>query len=103
MCSKNKAFAESVKSFHPGMKEKYDATERKLSSRPDGFFMKINGSRVLTTATEALTETEEKSIEAAGAAITDATKLMNDFLNSDWTAYQKNLEGKQISIDSLIK
>jgi photosystem II stability/assembly factor-like uncharacterized protein len=103
LTQKNKAFAESVKDFHPQLKEKYNSTERKLSSRPDGLFNKINGSRVLTTATELLTEAEEKSVSAAITGIDEAAKLINDFLQTDWVGYQNNIAGKQISIEAIIK
>ena len=95
-------FAEAVKDFHPGLKEKYDQLERKLSGRPDGMFNTINRFRILMTATGALTEEEEKSVSASVGAIGEAVKLINDFLDNDWPAYNKNLSTKQISVETVI-
>jgi len=103
LAKKNQPLAESVKDFHPQLKGKYDGLERKLTSRPDGLFNKINGSRVLTTATDVLTETEEKSVSAALTSLDEASKLLNEFLNTDWPAYQTSLSNKQVSVEAVIK
>jgi photosystem II stability/assembly factor-like uncharacterized protein len=103
LSNKNKAFAESVKDFHPQLKQKYDGIERKLSARPDGLFNKINGSRILTSATDVLTDAEEKGVTAAKNALEEASKLIDDFLKTDWPAYQNSISGKQISIEAIIK
>jgi photosystem II stability/assembly factor-like uncharacterized protein len=103
LTKKDKAFAESVKDFHNQLKTKYDGIDKKLTGRPEGLFAKINGYRVLSTATKQLTQDEEKAISEAKRALDEATGLMNDFMNTDWGAYQKNLENKQVSLDVIIK
>lgn len=100
---KNTLFAESLKDFHPQFKEKYDGIERKLSGRPDGLFAKINGYRTLTTATNSLTEDEEKAISAIPSSIDEALKMINDFLAVDWVSYQSKLTNKQVPLEAIIK
>jgi len=100
---KNGAFADSVKAFHFPVKEKYDALEKKLSARTDGLFSKINRSSVLTSATDVLTPEEEKSVSTAISALDEASKLLNDFMTSDWIVYQKNISEKKIPLESVLK
>lgn len=100
---KNIAFADAVREFQSAMKEKFDSIDTKLTSRPDGFFSKINESRVLTTATGKLTDNEEKKVNDAISALDNASKLMDDFLNKDWVNYRKNLAGKTISMEDILK
>jgi hypothetical protein len=103
LTKKNKAFAEAVKDIHNPLKEKYNAADRKLTTRPDGLFAKINASRVLTSATGALTESEEKTVKEAITAIDDAVKVINDFMNTEWPGYEKGFADKMISVEALIK
>jgi hypothetical protein len=100
---KNKAFADAVKDIHIPMKGKYDAAERKLTARPEGFFAKINASRILTSSTQALTESEEKTVKDAYSAIEDATKVITVFIEQEWPGYEKSLSGKTVSVEALIK
>jgi hypothetical protein len=100
---KSKQFEESIKDFHPALKEKYDALERKLSSRPDGLFSKINGARVLTTATDVLSETEKTSVNEATASLDEAVRLIGDFLDKEIPAYRENLAKKQVPVEAVIK
>lgn len=103
LAKKNTALAGAIKDFHPLLKEKYDQLERKLTSRPDGLFAKINGYRILSTATEALKENEEKNVADAISALGEAIKIVNDFMNTDWPVYQKNLAEKTVSVEAVIK
>ena len=103
LARKSKPLAESIKEFHPGVKERYDGIERKLSSRPDGLFTKINGARVLTTATDALSEAEKKTVEEATAALEESYKLLSDFLEKEVPAYQENLAKKMVPVEAVIK
>lgn len=103
LSKKNKALADAIKDFHPMLKEKYDGLERKLSSRPDGLFAKINGYRILATATEALKENEEKNVADALSALDEAVKIVNDFSNEEWPAYQKKMADKTVSVEAVIK
>jgi photosystem II stability/assembly factor-like uncharacterized protein len=100
---KNKPFAEAVMAVHGPMKTKYDATERKLTGRSDGLFAKINASRILTSATGSLTESEEKIVKDAYSAIDEATTLIVTFIGQDWPGYEKSLEDKMISVEALLK
>jgi photosystem II stability/assembly factor-like uncharacterized protein len=100
---KNKEFAESVKDFHGQFKTRYEGLDRKLTSRPDGLFAKINNFRVLSSATKQLTSEEEKTIAEAIKAIDEAQKVINEFMNSEWIGYQKNISDKKISLDAILK
>jgi hypothetical protein len=100
--SKSEDFAESVKEFHPKVKGIYDALERKLSGRSEGLFSKINEYRILYTSSTALTEEQEKSILVAADSIEDAIRQINDFLETEWPVYLKNLASKQISVNAVI-
>ena len=103
LASKNEIFASSIKDFHNSVKEKYDGISKQLTSGRDGLFSRINNSRILNTARDALSENEEKTVESALSALGKATGLINDFLTNDWILYKKNLTGKTISIESLMK
>jgi photosystem II stability/assembly factor-like uncharacterized protein len=103
LSKKNTALADAVKDFHPKLKEKYDATERKLSERPDGLFSKINGYRILTTATEALKDFEEKNVTEAQAALDEAFNILGDFISKEWPEYEKSLKDKQVSVEAVVK
>jgi photosystem II stability/assembly factor-like uncharacterized protein len=100
---KNKAAEEAVKDFHPQLKSSYDKLENKLSLRPEGLFAKISGLRTLTTATAALTEGEEKTVNEAILALEEATKLLSEFNEKEIGAYQKNLAGKMIPLEVVFK
>jgi hypothetical protein len=101
--SKNKVFADAIKDFHPSFKIKYDSTEKKFSLRPDGLFARINKYRVLATATTVLKQDEEKNVADSFAALEEAIKLLDDFMNRDWVTYQNNLSNKQIPAGVLIR
>lgn len=103
LVKKNTLFAESVKGFHNQLKTKYDGLERKLSGRPDGLFVKINGYRILTTATTRLTPEEEKTVKESYTALEEALKSLNEFITVDWQGYQKNLSDKQIPVEAIIR
>lgn len=95
--------SEELKDVHNPVRDKYRAAERSLTGRPEGLFAKANGYRVLTTSTRELNSTERAQVQGVDSAITEATRLMNDFLNNDWPKYQEQLKGKRIPIDVLIK
>ena len=103
LTKKNKTFADAVKDIQGPMKRKYDAADGKLTGRPDGLFAKINASRVLTNATAALTESEEKIVKDALSAIDEASKLINEFLEKEWPGYEKSLADKMVSVEALLK
>jgi photosystem II stability/assembly factor-like uncharacterized protein len=103
LISKNHAFAESVKGFHGQFKSKYENLNKKLNDRPEGLFTKINGYRILATATRQMTTEEEKVLAESMTSLNDAIKLLNDFLDTDLTDYKNNLSDKKISIDAIIK
>jgi len=99
----NAAVAEALKDVHTPVKAKYTETERKLSGRPEGLFVKINNYRILTTSTKELTETERNQVKEVNAAITEATSLMKTFLDTEWPAYQEKIKTKTIPLGVVIK
>lgn len=103
LTKKDSVFAESVKDFHSQFRTKFDTLERKLTGRPDGLLAKINNYRILTNATKQLTADEESTITQSIKSLEEAYKNLNEFLNTDWAGYQKNLSGKQVPIDAIIK
>lgn len=103
LTKKNQAFAESVKDFHGQLKTKYDNIDSKLTSRPDGFFAKINSFRILASATKQLTDDENRTIAESIKSLDEASKILDDFLTNEWPGYQKNISTKQVSLDAIIK
>jgi len=103
MMRRSMVFGDSIRSFHDPLKSKYDSIDRKLSARPDGLFNKINGSRVLTTATGKLTESEEKSVRVAIDAINEAADLLKSFLEKDWVNYNRSLSGRKVPVNAVLK
>jgi hypothetical protein len=103
LAKKDAAFAGSVKDFHSQFRTKYETLERNLTGRPDGLFVKINNYRILSNATKQLTADEENTISLATGSLEEAIKSLNGFLNTDWAGYQKNLSGKQVLLDDIIK
>jgi hypothetical protein len=92
-----------VRSFHDPLKSKYDSVGIKLTSRPDGLFSKINASRVLTGATGKLSENDEKTVKDAIDALDEASRIINDFLDTDWVNYKRNLSGRSVPVNAIIK
>ena len=103
LSGKYMVFGDSVRSFQDSLRKKYENIDRKLTSRPDGLFSKINETRVLTTATGRLSENEEKSVSEALTALDEASKLINDFLDNDWVIYRQNLSGKSVPVNAVLK
>ena len=103
LSKKNSALAGAIKDFHPKLKEKYEGIEQKLSSRPDGLFSKINGYRVLATATDTLKDFEEKNVANSLAALAEAEVLIKEFMGKDWPEYEKSLSDKQVSVEAVVK
>jgi photosystem II stability/assembly factor-like uncharacterized protein len=96
-------FGDSVRSIQDTLKAKYESIDKKLTTRPDGLFSKINAIRALTSATSKLSENEEKSINEAISALMEATKLINDFLDNDWVMYRNALNRKTVPVNAVIK
>jgi photosystem II stability/assembly factor-like uncharacterized protein len=103
MSRKYMVFGDSVRSFHDPLKSRYDSIERKLTSRPDGFFSKINASRVLTGATGKLSDTDEKTVAQAIDALDEASGIISDFLDRDWVNYKRSLSGRSVPVNAVLK
>jgi hypothetical protein len=103
LIKKNQGLSEALKDFHPRLSQKYNDTEKKLSSRPDGLFARINAYRVLTSATGRLNDTERKGVDDAATALDEAVRILNDFINTDWPAYQKNIAGRTVPLEAVLK
>jgi hypothetical protein len=103
LTKKNTALADAVKDFHGQFRDKYYSVDRKLTNRPDGLFARINGYRVLVTATDKLNVTEEKNVADALSALDESVKIVDDFIKQDIPGYRKNLADKSVSLEVLLK
>ncbi|HVN59469.1 MAG TPA: hypothetical protein VMT63_14310 [Bacteroidales bacterium] len=103
LSSKYMVLGDSVRSFQYPIKARYDSIDRKLTERPGGLFSRINESRILNTATGKLTGNDVKTLEDAEAALDEATRLLGSFLETDWPAYRRKLDGMLVPVNAVLK
>jgi photosystem II stability/assembly factor-like uncharacterized protein len=96
-------FYEDYKKVYSAVNSEFNRLNRMFTDRRDGFGMRMFGIRVLYTATDILTDVEEKSIEDALKAMEEAEALMDGFMENQWKDYLNFFKEKNITLDKLIE
>jgi photosystem II stability/assembly factor-like uncharacterized protein len=86
------AFAESLTDIHKAVSEQFAKLEEALTKRPDGLVSKINGYRALVMASGSLSQSEEKSVSDAEAALKEAYTMIDSFMSGPWASYSEQLK-----------
>ncbi|MCI0522219.1 MAG: hypothetical protein L0Y37_01045 [Bacteroidales bacterium] len=95
-------FAELVAGTHKIVKDELTKLEELLNKRPDGVLARVNGYRTLVMASGALSQSEQKSVTDAEAALGEANTLIDGFLDGPWTEYQAILNNVDIPLDQIL-
>ncbi|HUW91779.1 MAG TPA: hypothetical protein VMV74_01340, partial [Bacteroidales bacterium] len=102
LIAKQPIFAEVISNAQKTVKESIEKVDQTLNTRPEGLLQRINGYRVLLTATGILSQQEEKSMQDAETALAEAEKLLNSFTEKEWSAYREVLEKISLTGDKII-
>jgi photosystem II stability/assembly factor-like uncharacterized protein len=97
------SFAEEHKELYKKVKAEYDRISNMISNRREGMAQRMMGINVLYTSKEALSDTEEKSVEDALKALDEAEELIKGFQSEEWNSYRKFFIDNNITLDKLIK
>ncbi|HUS86594.1 MAG TPA: hypothetical protein VMW76_05070 [Bacteroidales bacterium] len=96
-------FAEEHKKVYSAVNDEFNRLNRLFTNRFDGLGSRMFGLNVLYSATDKLTEGEERSVEDALKAMGEAEKMIDDFMNDHWVKYVDFFKEKNITLDRLVK
>ncbi|MCD4768677.1 MAG: hypothetical protein K8R35_00730, partial [Bacteroidales bacterium] len=97
------SFAEEYKEIYKTVNSEYKKLNRRFTSRDDGFRMKMFRLNILYSATDKLTDVEEKSVTGAIEAMDEAEALIDGFMDREWNDYKNFFKEKNITLDKLIE
>jgi hypothetical protein len=95
-------FAAAVSDVHNTVKEELAGLDRTFGRRDDGLISRINGYRALLMASGVLSQQEEKSVSDAEAALAEAVKLIDGFLEEPWAGYTDTLKKVTVTGDAVV-
>ncbi len=95
-------FAAAVSDIHNTVKEELAGLDRTFGRRDEGLISRINGYRALLMASGVLSQQEEKSMTDAEAALTEAVKLIDGFLEGPWAEYADTLKRVTVTGDAVV-
>jgi photosystem II stability/assembly factor-like uncharacterized protein len=95
-------FAETVSGIHNTVKEELAKLDRTFGRREEGLISRINGYRVLLMASGLPSQQEEKSMTDAEAALAEAVKLIDGFLDGPWAEYAETLKRVTVTGDAVV-
>jgi hypothetical protein len=96
------SFAEEYEELYKDINKKYNDIYRKLTNRREGLARDMMGLNLLFSSTEALTDTEETSVENAVKAMDEAESLIDSFLEEEWPRFATFFRENNITLDMLI-
>jgi photosystem II stability/assembly factor-like uncharacterized protein len=96
------AFATAVSDIHKTVKVKLTEIDKTFGRREEGLISRINGYRALLMASGVPSPQEEKSMNDAEAALTEALKLIDGFLEGPWADYAEVLKGVTVTGDAVV-
>jgi len=103
LISEEMDFAEKHKEIYDSVNKEYNDIIRSLTNRREGLSRDMFGINVLYTATSALTDAEEESVNKAVDAMTKAGEMIDTFTSEHWTRYINFFKENNITLDKILK
>jgi photosystem II stability/assembly factor-like uncharacterized protein len=97
------AFAQAMADTYKSVNDQFAKLEETLTKRPDGLVSKINGYRALAMASGTLSQSEEKSVSDAEAALKEANSVIDSFMAGPWASYSEQLKKLTLTGEEAIK
>jgi hypothetical protein len=95
-------FATAISDIHNTVKEELAGLDRTFGRREEGLISRINGYRALLMASGVPSQQEEKSMTDAEAALAEAVKLIDGFLEGPWAGYADALKRVTVTGDAVV-
>ena len=95
-------FAAAVSDIHNTVKEELAQLDASFGRRDEGLISRINGYRSLLMASGLPSQQEEKSMTDAEAALAEAGKLIDGFLEGPWKEYADALKKVTVTGDAVV-
>ncbi len=95
-------FAAAVSDAHKTVKEELTELDKTFGRREEGLISRINGYRALLMASGVPSQQEEKSMTDAEAALVEAVKLIDGFLEGPWAEYADALKRVTVTGDAVV-
>ncbi len=102
LIARNPGFAEAMTAIQKTVKEELAGMDDVFGRRQDGLVSRINGYRSLLMASGVPSQQEEKGMTDAVAALEEAEKLIDGFMEGAWKEYAATLKKIDLTIDSVI-
>jgi hypothetical protein len=102
LIARNPGFAEAMTAIHKTVNEELAKMDEVFGRRQDGLVSRINGYRSLLMASGVPSQQEEKGMTDAMAALEEAEKLIDGFMEGPWKEYGATLKKINLTIDSVI-
>ena len=102
LIARNPGFAEAMTAIHKTVNEELAKMDEVFGRRQDGLVSRINGYRSLLMASGVPSQQEEKGMTDAVAALEEAEKLIDGFMEGPWKEYAATLKKINLTIDSVI-
>ncbi|MFO7852966.1 MAG: WD40/YVTN/BNR-like repeat-containing protein [Bacteroidota bacterium] len=96
-------FADEHKEIYDSVNKEYNSIMRSLTNRREGLSRDMFGISVLYTATSALTEAEEESVNKAVEAMNKAEEMIETFIGEHWTRYVNFFKENNITLDKILR
>lgn len=102
LISRNPGFAEALSGIHKTVKEELAKLDEAFTRRQEGLVSRINGYRSLLMASGVPSQQEEKGMSDAVAALEEAGKMIDGFLEGPWAGYTEALRKITLTGDTVI-
>ncbi len=102
LIARNPGFAEAITDIQKTVNEELVKMDEVFGRRQDGLVSRINGYRSIVMASGVPSQQEEKGMTDAVAALEEAEKLIDGFMEGPWKEYAATLKKIDLTIDSVI-
>jgi len=99
---RDSSFAKAMAPIQKTVKEELAKLDEAFGRSQDGLISRINGYRSLLMASGVPAPQEEKVMTDATAAVEEAEKLINGFLDGIWASYSNALKGVSLTGNTVI-
>ena len=103
LISEEMDFAEKHKEIYDSVNKEYNTIIRSLTNRREGLSRDMFGINVLYTATAALTDAQEESVNKAEDAMDKAEEMIDSFISEHWNRYINFFKENNITLDKILK